>query len=512
MLRHVVTIGLVLALCLPLAVASENPSKQIQRLEKQLKDRDSRVRAQAAWDLGQVGATESVPALTQALEDPSDAVRANAAASLWNLGEASRPAIPALRKVLDDSSAVVVGNAAGALKNLGVPISNLIPAYRRLLTLRDCKSRIIGVKGLIDEVPPTMLFEQAWECGEAPGVDPDTQRAARDAVRKIVNRRDRVLVPQILEKLRKLGSRDGSDLTLAVSSIEPPVTEAVPVFIALIDAPNESTQRGALYGLGRMGTASIPAVPRLVECLQSHKDPDTREKAAEALGKIGPKAAGSAVPALMKGAAEDKWPKVRRACLSALGEMGPAARQAIPVLRAALRDPDGFISMDARNALFRVDPGSREEVATISDQSRPEQKGTLFEDLSQLQSTLPKRLPEAFEVVIYDKFAMVTVPYADSKNGRGQFTYQSGTVTGPQDATGSQDCSKKIELSTVDFSLVPKLVKHAPGLLGVPSGKVTHVLLSGGVFCKAIGWFVYVENAGYVEFRLDGKVGKARKF
>ncbi len=301
MLRHVVTIGFVLTLCLPLAVASENPSKQIQRLEKQLQDRDSRIRAQAAWDLGQMGATESVPALTQALEDPSDAVRANAAASLWNLGEASRPAIPALRKALDDPSAVVVGNAAGALRNLGVPIADLIPAYRLLLTMRDCESRIIGVRGLIDEVPPAMLFEHAWECGDAPGVDPDTQRAARDALRKIVNRRDRVLVPQILQKLRKLGSRDGSDLILAISSIEPPVTEAVPVLIALIDAPNESTQRGAIYGLGRMGTASIPAVPRLIECLQFHREADTRGKAAEALGKIGPKVADSAVPALMKG-------------------------------------------------------------------------------------------------------------------------------------------------------------------------------------------------------------------
>ena len=272
----------------------------------------------------------------------------------------------------------------------------------------------------------------------APGLDSDTKRDAREALRKIVNRRDRVLVPQILETLKTLGSRDGSDLTLAIGSIQPPVTEAVPVLIALIDARNETTQRGAISALGRMGPASISAVPRLVECLQSHQDADTREKAAEALGQIGPAAAGSAVPALIKAAGDDKWPKVRRASLSALGEMGPAAREAIPVLRAALRDPDSWISLDARNALFRVDPSSREKVAAISDTSRPEQKGSLFDDLSPLQSTLPKQVPEAFELTIYDQFAMVTAPYADSKNGRGQFTYQGGAVTGPQDATGVQ--------------------------------------------------------------------------
>jgi HEAT repeat protein len=510
MLRFFVAIGICLIFCFSPAEAGSS-SKEVQRLEKQLKDKDSRVRARAAWDLGQIGAVESVPALTQALSDPSEAVRANAAASLWKLGAVSKPAIPALRKTLDDSSAAAVGNAAGALKMLGVPTAELIPAYQRLLTMRDCKSRIVGVKGLINEVPPAPLFEHAWECGEAPGADSDTKREAREALRRIVSRRDRALVPQMLEALKTLGSRDGSDLTLALGSLQPPVTEAVPVLIALIDARNESTQRGAIHALGRMGAASISAVPRLVECLQSHKDADTREKAAEALGKIGPGAAAVSVPALIRSARDDRWPKVRRASLSALGEMGPAAREASPVLKESLRDPDSWISIEARNALLRVDPGSREEAATISDKSRPEQKGSLFDDLSQLQATLPRHVSEAFELVIYDQFAMVTAPSPDSRNGRGQFTYKGGTVTGPQDAIGVQDCPKKIALSIVDFSLVPKLVRQAPGLLGAPSGKVTHVTLSGGVFCRTIGWFVYIENAGFVEFRLDGKVDKIRK-
>jgi len=510
MWRSFVAIGLCIVFCFS-AAAAESPSREFQKLEKQLIDRDPKVRASAAWDLGQIGAVESVPALTQALEDPSEVVRANAAASLWKLGDASKPAIPALRKTLNDSYAPAVGNAAGALKKLGRPMAELIPAYQRLLTMRGCRSRLIGVKGLINEVPPTALFEHAWECAEVPGLDSDTKRDAREALRKIVNRRDRILVPQILETLKTLGGRDGSDLTSAIGSIQPPVTEAVPVLIALIDARNETTQRGAISALGQMGPASISAVPRLVEGLQSHLDADTREKAAEALGQIGPTAAGSAVPALIKAAGNDKWPKVRRASLAALGEMGPAAREAIPVLRAALRDPDSWISLDARNALFRVDPSSREKVAAISDASRPEQKGSLFDDLSQLQSTLPKQVPEAFELTIYDQFAMATAPYADSRSGRGQFTYQGGAVTGPQDVTGVQSCAKKIVLSSVDFSLVPRLVKQAPGLLGASSGKVTHVLLSGGVFCQTIGWFVYVEKAGFVEFKLDGQVDKIRK-
>src|SRR5689334_8160583 len=106
---------------------------------------------------------------------------------------------------------------------------------------------------------------------------------------------------------------------------------------------------------------------------------------------------------------------------------------------------------------------------------------------------------------------MATVPQSDSPSGRGKYTYKAGTVTGPEEAT-SGDCTKKQALSKVDFSIVPKLVKQAPELLGAAAGKVTFVQLSGGVFCRAIGWWVYVDNAGMVEFRLDGKPGKLQKF
>jgi len=38
-----------------------------------------------------------------------------------------------------------------------------------------------------------------------------------------------------------------------------------------------------------------------------------------------------------------------------------------------------------------------------------------------------------------------------------------------------------------------------------------HVQLGAGIFCRSIGWLVYVNDVGFVEFRLDGKVGKVQK-
>ncbi len=510
-MRRFASLAIVLALSFPIA-SSGASSKEIQKLEKTLQgDRDGSARAEAAWQLGQLGSTESVPILITALEtDSSAAVRANSAASLWHLGEASRPAIPALTKALDDPSGTVVGNAAGALMKLGTPKSKLVPSYRRLLTRPDCEDRVVGLEALTTEAPATELFDPAWECSETSAdIDSDVRSGAREALRKIVGRRDRALAPRILEILKNPGNRDTSTLIHAIGHYDPPLKDAVPVLAGLLSSRDQNTSGAAASALGSMKAAALPALPDLVQCLDTHPQNETREDAAKAIGEIGPKAS-SAVPALIKAAKGDKWPSVQQAAVTALGEMGTSAREAIPMLREALTSADGRMRLVARNALFRVEPDKGEEVAAIADKHKVEEKGSLFEDLTQLAATLPGRLPEVYELNIYEKSALAIVPQADSPSGRGEYEYTAGTVTGPKEAT-SGDCTKKIALSKVDFSVVPKLVKQAPALLGAPAGKVSYVALSGGVFCRAIGWLVYVENAGLVEFRLDGKPGRITK-
>ena len=504
--------AVVVALIVSVAASAATP-KEIQALEKTLaRDRDASARAEAAWQLGQAGATESVPALIAALEnDSSAAVRSNAAASLWNLGEASRSAIPALTKALEDPSGSVVGNAAGALKKLGTPKSKLVPVYRGLLERDSCEDRVIALQALANEVPVGELFEAAWECSQPDqSSDSDVRSAAAESLRKIVGRRDKTLAPRILNLLGNLRGRDGSTLIRAIGAYDPPVKEAAPVLAKLLEARDESTSSAAASALGDMKTAALPVLDDLVKCLESHPQNKTREYAAEAIGEIGPRAT-AALPALIKAAQGDKWPAVRKTAVSAIGEMGTAAKEAIPMLRKQLESPDDWMRLAARNALFRVEPGKSQEVADIADRHQVEEKGILFDDLTQLAATLPGRLPEVYELIIYDKFAMATVPQSDSKTGRGKYTYKAGTVTGPEEAS-DDDCKKKASLSKVDFAIVPGLVKQAPGLLGAPSGKVTYVSLSAGIFCSAPHWTVYVDDAGYVEFNLAGKKGKVQKF
>ena len=76
--------------------------------------------------------------------------------------------------------------------------SNSVQEYRRLLASPDCQSRVAGLRGLFDKVPPTELFDDAWACSDASYADPDTQKEAREILRRLVGRRDRIMVPQIL--------------------------------------------------------------------------------------------------------------------------------------------------------------------------------------------------------------------------------------------------------------------------------------------------------------------------
>ena len=280
--------------------------------------------------------------------------------------------------------------------------------------------------------------------------------------------------------------------------------------IERLDSSEASERASAARSLGSRKEYALAAVPKLIELLQTDEN-DVRVAAAEALGDIGPKGAKTAVPALMKSAKEDKWPKVRSASLSALGEMREAGKPAIPLLREALKDPDGFIAQAARNALFRVQPEAKDEVVAIEDATRPKQKGSLYDDLAQLKAVLPGRVPEVYELAIYPGFALAKAACSETSSGRCEYKYEGGAVTGPNDG-GSDDCEKKIALSKVDFGVVPSLVKQAPGLLGKPDGAVDTVQLSPGVFCKSHGWIVTVKDGGLVQFKINGKVDKVMKF
>jgi HEAT repeat protein len=500
-----VVCGLTLALLCPASACPESAAKLI----KQLKSLDPGERAQAAWDLGEMGAAEAVDALARALEDEDAAVRANAAGALGSLGEAARPAMPALEAALADEEPYVVGNAAWALDGLGVPPRELEAAYRRLLAEPDCVHRVRALRGLLDLVPPAELFAAALDCSRN-AEDFDDRSAAVDLLHRLIDD-DREMVPLMLAALERSGAADVSNVARALAAFKPPVLEAVPALAGLLSSSNAGNRAAGARALGRIGPAAQDAVPALSRTLASDADPEVREVAAAAIGDVGRGARG-AVPDLMAAAAGDKYPKVKQAAMRSLGEMGGDAKTAIPMLQEALRDADGFTRLAARNALFRIDPEHKEEAAYAADATASAiQSATV--DLMTEATGVAQALAgkQAVEVVLYHDFAMATVP---AGGGYEQYTYRGGTVTGPE--SGTSTCDKAFRIADADFSLVPKMAREAPGLVGAPGAPISHVVLGGGVFCGKASWLVYVgEGArihGYVVFKLNGKVSKVQKF
>jgi HEAT repeat protein len=487
-------------------------SREVKRLMKDLsRSQDSSERAEAAWELGQIGATEAIPLLIDALQDRSSSVRANAAASLWNMADAAESAEPALREALNDPYAGVVSTASGALRRLGVAFEELEPAYWRLLEAPRCRHRNDGLRQLIGKVPPTKLFFTAVDC--ANDDDLDNRLEADKILRRLMDPNDRSLVPLILDAL---GSPGDSAWVLgdAIVAYDPPIAAAVPVLEALLKDPEPEVRKAGAHSLGRMKDIALPALQSLIQTLGNDTDPGVRESAAKAIGDMG-KSADAAVPALIEAARSDQWPDVRSAAIDALGEMRELARDAIPVLDKALEDPDSFIRISARNALFRIDPDNKAKVAEKADRppaTAAKVSSKLHEDVTGLKETLIERVPVVYEVVVYPDFAMATAPEPTAPGGVGSFFLRNGAVTGP-DASHAT-CDKTFNLAEVDFSVLPRVVQEAPGKAGAPDAKVTHVSLGRGVFCKKVGWWVGLQGSknGVVEFKLDGKFVDAKVY
>lgn len=515
--RLLVLFALVLQFTMvPAVVGKTSDEKRIEKLIKDLqKSRDGSVRSNAAWDLGTLGAIEAVPALTGALKDSSSAVRANAATSLGKLGDAAKSAIPAIRELLNDSDLSVVASAAWSLEKHGIPASDLIEAYSHVLEAPSCKVRLRGAWGLLGEVAPQQIFYVALVCSREP--DLDTKIDAGKLLRKLMDPKDKTMIPTILDAMKSSGDVEQNDLISAISAYKPPVTDAIPLLDNLLNSSIALNRAAAARALGRYGKDSIESVPLLIKVLQYDNDLDVREAAAKSLGDLG-SIAKSAVPALMEIAENDKWPRIRAAAMSALGEMRQDAKAAIPILKKAYEDPDRNISNSARNALFRIDPdfkASQPKPGKTAESSSSGDTGPSGEPLFSNATALggiSEKGQNIGEMTIYKDFALITVADSQSPVGWSQYTYRKGAFTGP--TAFAVNVKKVTPVKLIDFSIIAKMTKEAPGLLESPDSPISHVIFKGNG--KKGTWMVYVGEGmvqkGYVTFKLDGKVSGKKKF
>jgi HEAT repeat protein/lysophospholipase L1-like esterase len=327
------------------------PKEAIGPLVDSLCDNDGRVRAAAAWALGQMGpsATTARPALTRALRDPEERVRSSAAQALARLGQSVEESIPELLDALADPRASVRWEAAQALWNAGVISPQHISKLAEALKsddeyIRAFSVRTLGRMGPAAEAAVPALID-LLKADEGYGT-----RGPAAALRKIGPAVRRSLAP-VLADLKSEDSARRARAALLLGKIGPEARDAVPDLMAALQDPDQEVASNAAFALGNIGAQAEQVVPVLVAMLRKG-GPWVRVEAALALGKLRPNE--PAAIAALAAALRDQDAALRAAAARALGRIGRAASTTVPTLRAVQDDPDEDVQAAVSWALEQI--------------------------------------------------------------------------------------------------------------------------------------------------------------
>jgi hypothetical protein len=169
--------------------------------------------------------------------------------------------------------------------------------------------------------------------------------------------------PEFLAALQGKDYIAQRDAAQALGKLGAEARDAAPALAKLLEAedPYEGLplHQDAVEALGQAGGDSPEAVAALAKTLgnQGEEGRSVRLKAVQALGRLAPSAEG--VAALAK-ALKDAWGGVRCEAALQLGKRGPAAKDALPALREALKDPLGVVHEAAREAISTLSAGAKE--------------------------------------------------------------------------------------------------------------------------------------------------------
>ncbi|MYB94616.1 HEAT repeat domain-containing protein [Candidatus Poribacteria bacterium] len=155
--------------------------------------------------------------------------------------------------------------------------------------------------------------------------DLDIQNAALDALKRVYKQADRKrLLSQLQKAIKSSDNRDRHNAHWVLGHLgkDDPNT-IVPILVKLLEHGRTETRLNAVKALGEVGSEdAIPALAVIIESgsakwERDREEPEVRQLAVEALGKIG----GAAVPELVK-IVENKGSSLRVDAIRALAVLG----------------------------------------------------------------------------------------------------------------------------------------------------------------------------------------------
>lgn len=348
------------------------------------------LRQEVATVLGKIGpcAECAVPELTALLAPgTADAVREAAAKALGALGRASRPAVSALVGVLTPECRVnLAGYVAWALGEIGCADAQVTAALRNLwsLAIRCETSRFqvahalckLGIEApALIETLTGMLSGHAkvaarqaatealaWRRPDEVGVVPALIVALHDEDESIRGLAEAGLQRMKLSKAKavQVCCHQLGACVLAEAALRKSGDLALEPLMAALRHKNPATREKAAQTLGALREAAAPAAEPLAAALKD-KDRGVRLSAAKALWSV-TKQPDRVVPVLINFLKGDGLPPdtgdERRTfvqtVIEALCRIGPVANLAIPALKSMLKDSNRLIRESAQRALVVI--------------------------------------------------------------------------------------------------------------------------------------------------------------
>ncbi len=258
---------------------------------------------------------KSIKEWVKSLSDRDPATRAAGAATLAVIGPEARSAVPALRTLLKDKDPMVRYSAIRALGEIGPAANGTAEGLLEALASEDRDTRSEAVHAV-----------RPWG------------KAGIPLFRKALEDRD--------HKVRALAAS-------MLASVRPrPTKEAITALAHLLADEDREVRRDAALALGKAGPTAADAIPALRKATKD-RDEEVCIQAAEALVHAGEtQEAVAALAAMISGqeSSVDRWKAAQ-----VLGSLGPKAKDALPVLEAALKSDDGNLRVTAASALFKID-------------------------------------------------------------------------------------------------------------------------------------------------------------
>ena len=347
--------------------------EDVPRLIETLQDNDARARAEAADELGLVGAAaeNALTPLTRAFADDDPLVRISAARAVALIAAEHAAPLAILRKLLRHENAAVRKATAVAIGDLAADGKGAVAALREALVDKDPAVRWAVVESLGRIGPDAAAAVPALTAALR---DASIRAIAADALGAL-GPTAKSSVPQLLAGLKDQDADFRWTSAIALTRIDAKAARAaLPIFIEHLKSSDHRTRWDTLMYIAPMGLEAKDAAPAVREIVIERGN----GVAAETLAAIAGPDGADALPVLLDCLADD-WDTT-----GSIAKIGPAA---IPAILKHLDNEQATNRALAVKALELLAPQSEEAAAALrklAQHSEPSVRQAAEESMAKL--------------------------------------------------------------------------------------------------------------------------------